>query len=112
MKIISVDFFKTDSGREPVKEWLKKLSREDMRTVGTDLLTVEMGWPLGMPLVRKMTNNLWEVPIDLSNGRIARVLFTVLNKRMILLHAFIKKSQSTPKQDFKIAEERNKIARS
>jgi phage-related protein len=60
-----------------------------------------------MPLVRKMSPDLWEVRINLSN-KIARVLFTIKNQKMILLHGFIKKSQKTPNKELEIAEIRLK----
>jgi len=63
-----------------------------------------------MPLVRKMDNNLWEVRINLQ-GRIARVLFTVVDNVMVLLHGFIKKSQETPKQELDLAKTRRNIVR-
>ncbi len=51
-----------------------------------------------MPVAKKMDTNLWEVRSSLQNG-IARVLFTVIDESMILLHGFIKKSQKTPKKE-------------
>jgi phage-related protein len=60
-----------------------------------------------MPLVRKMSPDLWEVRINLSD-KIARVLFTIKNQKMILLHGFIKKSQKTPNKELEIAEIRLK----
>ena len=56
-----------------------------------------------MPLIRKLDSNLWEVRSNLDN-RIARVLFTIINDNMILLHSFIKKSQKTTKDDIKLAK--------
>jgi phage-related protein len=67
-----------------------------------------IGWPLGMPLVRKMGADLYEVRITLPN-RIARVLFTVIESQMVLLHGFIKKSQETPKDDLEVAGARLKL---
>ena len=58
MKKIAVHFYMTGTHREPVKEWLKDLDRNDRRTIGYDIKTVEIGWPLGMPLVRKMDKDL------------------------------------------------------
>jgi hypothetical protein len=60
-----------------------------------------------MPLVRKISPDLWEVRINLSD-KIARVLFTIKNQKMILLHGFIKKSQKTPNKELEIAEIRLK----
>ncbi|MDP2097905.1 MAG: hypothetical protein U1D70_00490 [Methylobacter sp.] len=49
--ILSVRFFATDAGSEPVREWLKELSAQDRKTISEDIKSVQFGWPLGMPLV-------------------------------------------------------------
>jgi phage-related protein len=103
--ILSVKFFRTEGGNEPVREFLRELSREDRKIIGTDIKEVQFGWPLGMPLVRKMEKDLWEVRSHLE-GRIARVLFTVIEGHMVLLHAFIKKAQKTPRSELDTARSR------
>jgi phage-related protein len=103
--ILAVVFFRTETGREPVRDWLKSLPRENRRIIGEDLKTVQFGWPLGMPLVRKLDKGLWEVRVRLPDG-IARVLFTTGGGQMILLHGFIKKSQKTPPDDLELAKNR------
>jgi phage-related protein len=40
---------------------------------------------------------------ELTQNRIARVLFCIHNERMVLLHGFIKKTQRTPAADFELA---------
>ncbi len=100
-------FFVTDTGNEPVRDWLRELAAADRKIIGEDLKTVQFGWPLGMPLVRKMDKDLWEVRIRLEN-RIARVLFTVESNAMVLLHGFIKKTQATPQADLALAKFRLK----
>lgn len=106
MKRITVNFYQTGAGAEPARDWLQGLGREDRRIIGEDIKTVELGWPLGMPLVRKLDKKLWEVRSDISDGRIARVIFTVSGSVMVLLHGFVKKSQSTPKPDLELAKKR------
>lgn len=69
--------------------------------------TVQYGWPLGMPLVRKLGADLWEVRSHLEHGT-ARVFFTVLGAQMVLLHGFVKKSQATPKAELDLARKRMK----
>ena len=59
-----------------------------------------------MRLVRKMDDKLWEVRIDLPTDKIARVLFTTIDKEMVLLHGFIKKSQETPQSDLDLSKKR------
>lgn len=103
--ILSVVFYRSAAGNEPVREWLLSLGRRDRKTVGFDIKTAQYGWPLGMPLIRKLEQGLWEVRSNLQGG-IARVLFTVESDVMILLHGFVKKSQKTPTTDLKIARQR------
>ena len=108
---LSASFFKTAAGNEPVREWLKDdLSLAARRAIGADIKTVQEGWPLGMPLVRKLDANLWEVRSDIPEG-IARVLFTVVGAEMVLLHGFIKKSDKTPKVDLELARKRRNEVR-
>jgi len=100
--ILNVNFYRTDAGNEPVRDWLKELARDDKRVIGEDIKTAQLGWPLGMPLIRKMDKNLWEVRSSLPRG-IARVFFTVDGNQMILLHGFIKKSNKTPQNELNTA---------
>ena len=100
--ILHVVFYRSEAGNEPVREWLKGLAREYTRKIGEDIKTAQIGWPLGMPLIRKIQKDLWEVRTTLDSG-IARVFFTVEDEYMILLHGFIKKSQKTPQHELKTA---------
>lgn len=102
---ISVAFFRLDSGKEPVRIWLRKMSREDRRTIGEDIKTLQFGWPVGIPLARKMDNDLWELRSNISNG-IARIFFTVFEYHIVLLHGFVKKSKKTPPKELSLAKRR------
>ena len=107
-KKLEVRFYISETGNEPVRDWLKDFSGEDKRAIGKDLMIVEMGWPIGMPVCRPLTgtNGLWEVRTDISDGRIARILFCIGDGYMILLHGFVKKTQKTPPGDIHIAMQR------
>ena len=105
---LNASFFRSDSGNEPVREWLKTLPAADRRIMGEDIKTVQFGWPLGMPLVRHLDGGIWEIRVKLEN-RIARILFCLEGSTMVILHDFIKKQQTTPKQDLDLAKERIKI---
>ena len=107
MKCIFAQFFKTVSGREPVREWLMELEPEDRKTVGTDIKDVEFGWPIGKPLAASLGRGLWEVRSNIRDG-IARVIFYVAGNQMILLHGFVKKTQKTPKPDLDLGFKRMK----
>lgn len=102
---IPVLFFRLDFGREPVREWLKDLSRDNRKSIGGDIKTLQFGWPVGMPLARKMGNDLWELRPAVSSG-IARTFFTIYQNRIILLLGFVKKSQKTPSNELATAKRR------
>ena len=107
---LSVRFYATTSAREAVREWLLLLSRADRQTIGEDIRTVQFGWPLGMPLVRKLEPGLWEVRSQLRGG-IARVLFTTLDRTMVLVHGVVKKQQKLATSDLDLARSRMKEVR-
>jgi phage-related protein len=104
---LRVVFFKTDTGNEPVREWLKGLPKEDCKTIGTDILTVQYEWPVGRPLVDNLGDGVWEVRSRLDN-RIARTLFAVVNQEIILLQGFIKKQQKAPADELELAKKRKR----
>jgi phage-related protein len=108
--VLDVRFYTTGTGAEPARDWLRSLPRDIRKIIGDDIKTVQLGWPLGMPLVRNLEPGLWEVRINLPHG-IARILFTTAGKVMVLLHGFIKKAQQTPKQDLELARKRMKEVR-
>ncbi|TLG91394.1 type II toxin-antitoxin system RelE/ParE family toxin [Pseudomonas edaphica] len=86
-----------------------ELPRESKKLIGTDIKSVQLGWPQGMPLVRKLEHRLWEVRTDLGENA-ARVIFTLVASQMVLLHGFIKKSRKTPLVDLNTARHRkNKL---
>jgi phage-related protein len=101
---LTVVFYKSLAGKEPVRVWLKGLPKEE-KLIGESIKTVQFGWPIGMPVVRNIEKNLWEIRTDLDH-RIARVFMTVGNGRIILLHGFIKKDQKIPKEDLNLARKR------
>ena len=108
LKRLPAYFYRSDGGREPVREWLKGLEPADRKVIGEDVKDVEFSWPLGMPLVRSLGRELWEVRSSLPHGRIARIIFCVADGRMVLLHGFIKKTQKTPRRDIDMALKRKK----
>jgi phage-related protein len=108
MKRVPARFYETDIGSEPVRDWLKSLNKQDRFLIGTDIKTVEYGWPIGMPVCRSMGKGLYEVRTNLPGDRIARVFFCVADEKMILLHGFLKKSRQTPKSDLDLALDRKR----
>ena len=98
-------------GREPVREWLRDLSRAEKRVIGRDVAKVQFGWPVGLPLCRALSGGLWEVRSSLPTKREARVLFTFHEGALVALHGFIKKGRKAPAGDLALARQRLKELR-
>lgn len=107
MKKIQARFFQSESGNEPVREWLQGLSDAEKKKIGEDIATAEYGWPIGMPTCRALKKGLHEIRTQLPK-KWARVLFFVKDQYMILVHGFMKKTNTTPKSDFDLALKRKK----
>src|SRR5688572_19766813 len=101
-------FYRTATGAEPVREWLKALPDEDRKEIGLDLMRVQWRWPVGIPSCKALGNGLYEARSSLPSRRIARVFLCFCEGCLIALHGFIKKTQTTPKDDLKIARKRQK----
>jgi phage-related protein len=104
-KKIAVVFFRAANGAEPVRDWLREMPKADRARIGEDIRVVEYGWPIGMPVCRPLGSRLYEVRTNLKD-RIARVVFSIVEGEMVLLHGFIKKTRSTPKYDLDLARRR------
>ena len=71
-----------------------------------DLLIKYGPQEVGMPYVRPLGGKLWEIRLRGRTG-IARIIYVAASRqRLILLHAFIKKSQETPARALAIARSR------
>lgn len=103
-----VRFWRSASGREPVRDWLNALSDDQRRIVGRDIAKVQYGWPLGLPLCRPMGEGLWEIRSSLPHRTEVRILFGFVNEELVLLHAFVKKTAKTPQSELSRARERLK----
>jgi phage-related protein len=106
-KYFDVVFFETENEKQPVREFIKNLSKEDQKEVGADIRVVQDNFPIGLPLVRKLKPELWEIRSYIKYG-INRVFFTFINGKIILLHAIVKKMQKTPLKEIDVAIERLK----
>lgn len=67
-----------------------------------------IGPNLGEPHTKAMGGGLFELRLKGAEG-IARVFYcTLIGKRIVMLHSFVKKSQRTPKQELEVAQSRLK----
>lgn len=86
-KVLRAVFYQTEAAAQPVLDWLRSLKPEDRRIIGEDIRTVELGWPIGMPVCRPLGQSLYEVRSSIQAGKVeARVYFTIDAGLMVLLH--------------------------
>jgi phage-related protein len=104
--MFSVVFFKTEAGNEPVRDWLRELSAGDRAVIGSDLRTVQIGFPLGMPLCSPLGSGLHEVRSSLPSKREGRLIFFQDAEMLVIVCGFIKKTRTTPKDELTNARKR------
>ena len=73
---LRVVFYKTEAGSEPVRAWLKSLSREDRKVIGEDIKTVHFD---GLLVCHWFAN--WKAPC----GKFAPSYTTELHEPFSLL---------------------------
>lgn len=105
-RIFTVRFFANESGKKVAREWLLDLPKEDRRIIGEDLKILEFRWPVGMPHCKPLGDGLYELRSHLVSNRIARLIFAFLNDEIVVLHAFIKKTQKISDNDLKVSKQR------
>src|ERR1700724_423374 len=77
---LAVVFYRSATGSDPVREWLRSLPAEDRRVIGGDLATLQVGWPIGMPLCRSLGGGLWELRSS-SQPKASSASFTASSRR-------------------------------
>ncbi len=105
-----VVFYRTSTGRCPVEEFLNLLSSKQAQKVAWVINLVEELEIVPRQYFQKMVNtdDLWEIRVKVGTN-IFRILgFLDGAKLVVLSHAFPKKTQKTPRQAIRIAEERKR----
>ena len=105
-----VHFYKTATGKYPVEEFLDSLTSKQSQKVTWVLNLIEELPSVPQKYFKKLVNtdDIWEVRVAFG-GNIFRLLGFVENGQLVMLnHAFQKKSQKTPRQEIKIAEQRKR----
>ncbi|MEA3000465.1 MAG: hypothetical protein QOK17_2298 [Sphingomonadales bacterium] len=101
-------FYETVSGNKIVLNAIRELSSEEKKVLGEDLKTVQIGFPMGLPLCRPLGDGLYEIRSSLPSKREFRLIFFFDRPRQCLLvvHALFKKSAKLPKGDLDLARRR------
>lgn len=98
----NVKTFETLRGEKPVDEFLKKQSAQTQSKITHLLDLLELhGNILGMPHSKRLDRNLFELRI--RGQQEIRILYCFKKGEILLLHAFKKQTQKTPRKELERA---------
>jgi phage-related protein len=106
--MFSVRFYRTAKGNEVVLDFIKSFDKAGRQTIGEDLKTVQLGFPIGLPVCGSLGSGLYEVRSTLAGNCEVRLIFFQHEKTLVVVHGFVKKKKKTPKQDLDLALKRKK----
>ncbi len=103
-----IDFYQDSQGNIPVQDFIwrqsAKVKTKILRYI--DLLQ-DFGLSLGQPYIEKLAgSDVWELRIRHSSNYYRILYFASSGRRFVLLHAFLKKTAKTPKNELEIAQNR------
>lgn len=104
-----VIYYISSSGDNPVKNFLDSISPSVKAKALRILLNISSyGLSVAIPHIKKLIGTpLWEIRI-LGQDNIRILYVAKIGRKMLLLHAFFKKKQKTPRKEIEIALERLK----
>lgn len=96
----NIIYFETSRGKRPVKDFIDRQNPSVKgKYIGMIDFLEEYGPFLSSKYTKKLRKDLYELRI--TGKEQIRILYTVRQKNIILLHAFKKKSQKTPQKEIK-----------
>jgi phage-related protein len=106
---IVCSYYMTESGRLPVKEFIKSLDfatrKKYFYVMG---LLEEFGHTLPYPHAKYLGNSIFELRFMGSEGAIRVLYFFFVQDKAVLTNGLIKKTNKTPKREIVTALERRK----
>jgi phage-related protein len=103
----TTEFYTDEYGKAPVEEFFDTVADKELVRIQYAInLLEEFGLQLNIPYVKHLEDKLWELRIRIGGKRYRIIYFAYIGKRFILLHAFLKKTQKTPKSELRIARAR------
>ncbi len=105
----TVDFYKTRTGKCPVRKYLQGLNARQRSKILEAMEYLEtFGVELKEPFVKYIGNKIFELRVRDQDGIYRVLYFAAKDRRFIMLHGFTKKTQKTPKKEIEIALKRKK----
>ena len=102
-------FFETASKRSPITEFIDEQGKIDQAAILAVFGEIEQnGFDAKGAVFKHLEGKLWEIKIRCPSGGYRFIYATVDRNRMLILHAFKKKTQKTPIKDLNLAKKRLK----
>ena len=103
----TIVFYSTADGDTPVQVFIEGLSkRQQAKVLRNVALLREHGTTLREPYVKLLGDGLWELRTVFGGDAFRIIYFTWIGERFVLLHAFRKKTQKTPRGEIEMARAR------
>ena len=104
----SIQFYRDARGREPVRDFIASLRGKMLAKVRASVEFLALsGTTIGMPLARPVTGyRFWELRIQAASDSVRIFYFAAGGHRMVLLHAYNKRSRKAPRAELEIAAAR------
>jgi len=101
-----IKFYQNEKGVIPVIVYLEKISIKEKAKIlkYIDFLRERKGY-LDEPYSKHIKGKIRELRVDFSRNRFRIFYFIFINKNIVLLHVFLKKTPKTPSKEIKVAEE-------
>lgn len=105
-----IHFYKTAKGQCPVEEFLESLTAKQSKKVTWVLRLIEDLPVVPSKYFKKLTNtdDIWEIRIKVGSDIFRLLGFFDGANLVVLDYAFQKKTQKTPRQVIKVAEDRKR----
>jgi phage-related protein len=103
-----INFYKTQTGKIPAKDFLDSLSSKHAQKVIWVLELVESLNQVPVQYFKKLksTDDLWEIRARVGSNSFRLLGFIDNEEFVVLTNGFSKKSQKTPKKEIDLAEQR------
>ena len=103
-----IEFYQDNQGDIPVQKFiLGQSAKVQAKLLHFIDLLQESGMSLGQPYIKKLRgSDVWELRIRHSSNYYRILYFAFSGQKFILLHAFLKTTKETPKDEIEIAQDR------
>ena len=100
-----VRFYEDDQGEIPLLDYLEKVNEKEITKILNyiEVLRSNNGY-LDEPYAKHVRGKIRELRVDFSANRHRIFYFTFIKQTIVLLHAFLKKTEKTPVQEIEKAE--------